>query len=178
MFLTSFSLILLFSKLWTMLSCKRLRFVIIKPFRVDLDVNHVLISGLAFVWVLMHICRSLLLCKVISPGVNPTTIDGMILYYCFMTKVDWFRRQYGIFLGGFSHYVTNTMECITKILITRHITWKVIAAQDAQTNTKLKGRKRTSIKFQWQKQFNKTYRSQQVPNININTTPWFLKVTT
>jgi hypothetical protein len=27
----------------------------------------------------MHICLSLLLCKVISPGVNPTTNDKMIL---------------------------------------------------------------------------------------------------
>jgi hypothetical protein len=34
----------------------------------------------------MHICRSLLLCKVISPGVNPATNDRMILYYCLMTK--------------------------------------------------------------------------------------------
>jgi hypothetical protein len=24
------------------------------------------------------------------PGVNPTTNDMMILYYCLMTKVDWF----------------------------------------------------------------------------------------
>jgi hypothetical protein len=26
------------------------------------------------------------------PGVNPTTNDRMILYYCLMTKMDWFRR--------------------------------------------------------------------------------------
>jgi hypothetical protein len=39
---------------------------------------------------------------VISPGVNPATNDGMILYYCLMTKVDWFRRQYDIFVGGLS----------------------------------------------------------------------------
>jgi hypothetical protein len=26
------------------------------------------------------------------PGVNPATNDRMILYYCLMTKVDWFRR--------------------------------------------------------------------------------------
>jgi hypothetical protein len=25
-------------------------------------------------------------------GVNPATNDRMILYYCLMTKVDWFRR--------------------------------------------------------------------------------------
>jgi hypothetical protein len=70
------------------------------------------------------------------------------------------------------------MEYIAKILSMRHITSNVIAAQDTQTNTKLKGSKRTSNKFQRQKQFDKTNRSQQVPNININTTPWFLKVTT
>jgi hypothetical protein len=27
----------------------------------------------------------------------------MILYYRLMTKVDWFRRKYGIFLGKLSH---------------------------------------------------------------------------
>jgi hypothetical protein len=86
MFLTSLSLIPLFSKLWTTLSCQRLQFVIIKPFGVDLDVNYVMYSRLAFAWVLMHICQSLLLCKVISPGVNPATTDIMILYYCLMTK--------------------------------------------------------------------------------------------
>jgi hypothetical protein len=26
------------------------------------------------------------------PGVNPVTNDRMILYYCLLTKVDWFRR--------------------------------------------------------------------------------------
>jgi hypothetical protein len=26
------------------------------------------------------------------PGVNPTTNNRMVLYYCLMTKVDWFRR--------------------------------------------------------------------------------------
>jgi hypothetical protein len=26
------------------------------------------------------------------PGVNLATNDRMILYYCLMTKVDWFRR--------------------------------------------------------------------------------------
>jgi hypothetical protein len=26
------------------------------------------------------------------PGVNPATNDRIILYYCLMTKVDWFRR--------------------------------------------------------------------------------------
>jgi hypothetical protein len=36
------------------------------------------------------------------PGDNPTTNDKMILYYCLMTEVDWFRRLYGIFLGGLS----------------------------------------------------------------------------
>jgi hypothetical protein len=25
------------------------------------------------------------------PGANPATNDRMILYYCLMTKVDWFR---------------------------------------------------------------------------------------
>jgi hypothetical protein len=50
----------------------------------------------------VHICRSLLLCKMISPGVNPATNDMMILYYCLMTKVDWLRRWYDIFLGGLS----------------------------------------------------------------------------
>jgi hypothetical protein len=38
-----------------------------------------------------------------SPGVNPATNDRMILYYCLMTKVEWFRRSYDIFLGGLSH---------------------------------------------------------------------------
>jgi hypothetical protein len=28
------------------------------------------------------------------------TNDRMILYFCLMTKVDWFRRYYSIFLGG------------------------------------------------------------------------------
>jgi hypothetical protein len=41
-FLASFSLILLFSKLWTSLLWQRLRFVIIKPFGVISNVNHVL----------------------------------------------------------------------------------------------------------------------------------------
>jgi hypothetical protein len=35
------------------------------------------------------------------------TNDKMILYYCLMTKVDWFRQYYGIFLGGLSHEVVN-----------------------------------------------------------------------
>jgi hypothetical protein len=29
----------------------------------------------------------------------------MILYYCLMTKVDWFRQYYCIFLGGLSELV-------------------------------------------------------------------------
>jgi hypothetical protein len=32
-------------------------------------------------------------------GFDPTTYDMMVLYYRLMTKVDWFRRYYGIFLG-------------------------------------------------------------------------------
>jgi hypothetical protein len=43
-----FSLILMFSKLRTSLSCQARRFVIIKPFGADLDFNHVLYFGLAF----------------------------------------------------------------------------------------------------------------------------------
>jgi hypothetical protein len=50
----------------------------------------------------MHICRSLCY-KSDLPGINPTTNDRMILYYCLMTKVDWFRRYYCIFLGELSH---------------------------------------------------------------------------
>jgi hypothetical protein len=57
----------------------------------------------------MHIRRSLLLCKVISPGVNPATKDRMILYYSLMTKVDWFRRYYGIFLGGLSQLASEQL---------------------------------------------------------------------
>jgi hypothetical protein len=36
-------------KTLNLVSCQRLRFVIIKPLGVDLDVNHVMFSGLAFV---------------------------------------------------------------------------------------------------------------------------------
>jgi hypothetical protein len=34
------------------------------------------------------------------PGFDPATLDEMVLYYQLMDKVDWFRRYYGIFLGG------------------------------------------------------------------------------
>jgi hypothetical protein len=48
------------------------------------------------------------------PGVNPATDDRMILYYCLMTKVDWFRRLYGIFLGGLSQ--KSTLDTIHFLL--------------------------------------------------------------
>jgi hypothetical protein len=37
----------------------------------------------------------------------------MILYYCLMTKVDWFRRYYGIFLGGLSQVATSAIGTLT-----------------------------------------------------------------
>jgi hypothetical protein len=33
------------------------------------------------------------------PGVNPTTNDRVILYYCLMTKVDWFYATIQYFSG-------------------------------------------------------------------------------
>jgi hypothetical protein len=43
------------------------------------------------------------------PGVIPATNDRMILYYCLKTKVDWFRRKYGIFLGGLSRLASEQL---------------------------------------------------------------------
>jgi hypothetical protein len=58
--------------------------------RGNLDLNWCLYSGLAFVGVLMHMFDPLYEFQVILSGVNPTTNDRMILYYCLKTKVDWF----------------------------------------------------------------------------------------
>jgi hypothetical protein len=44
---------------------------------------------------------------VISPGVNPTTNDKMILYYCLMIKVDWFRHSTVFSWVGFHTHIPN-----------------------------------------------------------------------
>jgi hypothetical protein len=49
-------------------------------------------------------------CKISDlPGVNPATNDRMTLYYYLMTKVDWFRQQYGIFLGLLSQLASKEL---------------------------------------------------------------------
>jgi hypothetical protein len=56
------------------------------------------------------------LCEIPSdlPGINPATNDRMILYYCLMTKVEWFRRSYGIFLGGLSQVLLSHRAYLEK----------------------------------------------------------------
>jgi hypothetical protein len=36
-------------------------------------------------------------------GFDQATYDGIVLYYRYMAKVDWFGRWYVIFQGGVSH---------------------------------------------------------------------------
>jgi hypothetical protein len=47
----------------------------------------VMYSGLTFVWVLMHVLDPLYYSSDL-PGFDPTTLDGMILYYRLMAKVN------------------------------------------------------------------------------------------
>jgi hypothetical protein len=66
---------------------KKLWFVIIKPFGV-----RIWILMLLYLWTRLRVSfnayiRSLCF-SIDLPGVNPTTNDRMILYYCLMTKVD------------------------------------------------------------------------------------------
>jgi hypothetical protein len=49
--------------------------------------THLRVSFNAYIYIYIDSC-----CYISDLlGVNPTTNDRMILYYCLMTKVDWFR---------------------------------------------------------------------------------------
>jgi hypothetical protein len=57
-----------------------------------LELREQLVHGQGVILLRLIKCKSLTAPLSDLSGVNPATNDRMILYYCLMTKVDWFRR--------------------------------------------------------------------------------------